>query len=73
MMEAASTSEMSVNFYQTTQCNNPGKSSSHLLQIVFIQLGFLHIFLRNYIQQGHEIYTNNYNVVSEDTDFLSNT
>jgi hypothetical protein len=23
MMEAASTSETSVNFYQTTQCNNP--------------------------------------------------
>jgi hypothetical protein len=27
-LEAASTSEMSVNFYQTTQCNNP--EDSHL-------------------------------------------
>jgi hypothetical protein len=30
MMEAASTSEMSVNFYQTTQRNNP--EDGHLLQ-----------------------------------------
>jgi hypothetical protein len=28
MMEAASTSDMSVNFYQITQCNNP--EDSHL-------------------------------------------
>jgi hypothetical protein len=26
MMEVASTSEMSVNLYQTTQCNNPADS-----------------------------------------------
>jgi hypothetical protein len=31
MMEAASISETSVNFYQTTQCNNP--EDSHLQDI----------------------------------------
>jgi hypothetical protein len=29
MMEAANTSEMLVNFYQTTQCNNPEDSHLH--------------------------------------------
>jgi hypothetical protein len=29
MMEAASTPETSVNFYQTTQCNNPEDSHLH--------------------------------------------
>jgi hypothetical protein len=29
MMEAASTSEMSVNFYQTTRCNKPEESHLH--------------------------------------------
>jgi hypothetical protein len=29
MIEAASTSEMSVNFYQTTRRNNPEKSHLH--------------------------------------------
>jgi hypothetical protein len=32
MMEAASTSEMLVNFYLTTQCNNP--EDSHLYGII---------------------------------------
>jgi hypothetical protein len=32
MMEAASTSETLVNFYQTTWCNNP--EDSHLLDII---------------------------------------
>jgi hypothetical protein len=31
MMEAASTSEMSVNFYQTTRRNNPEYSHLHTL------------------------------------------
>jgi hypothetical protein len=30
MMEAASTSEMSVNFYHTTRCNNPEDSQLHI-------------------------------------------
>jgi hypothetical protein len=30
MMEAASTSEMSVNFYLPTQCNNPEDSHLHI-------------------------------------------
>jgi hypothetical protein len=30
MMEAASTSETSVNFYQTTQCNNPEDNHPNL-------------------------------------------
>jgi hypothetical protein len=29
MLEAASTSETSVNFYQSTQCNNPADSHLH--------------------------------------------
>jgi hypothetical protein len=29
MMEAANTSETSVNFYQTTECNNPEDSHLH--------------------------------------------
>jgi hypothetical protein len=29
MMNAANTSEMSVNFYQTTQCDNPEDSHLH--------------------------------------------
>jgi hypothetical protein len=35
MMEAVSTSEMLVNFYQTTQCNIP--EDSHLLDNLFTQ------------------------------------
>jgi hypothetical protein len=35
MMEAAGTSEMSVSFYQTAQCNNP--EDSHLLFVSCLQ------------------------------------
>jgi hypothetical protein len=51
MMEAASTSKTSVNFYQTTWCNNPEDSQlhtrrrenlkSHLATLILLQLIFL--------------------------------
>jgi hypothetical protein len=41
MMEEASTSETSVNFYQTTRCNNPADSNLRLslVFIMFMPLG----------------------------------
>jgi hypothetical protein len=49
MMEAASTSEKSVNFYHTTRCNNPEDSHLHsrrLKNLKFHQTQFSHKLTR---------------------------
>jgi hypothetical protein len=42
MMEAASTSETSVNFYQTTWCNNPEDSHLLIFLCFYVRLTLLH-------------------------------
>jgi hypothetical protein len=41
MMESASTSETSINFYQTTQCGNPEDSHVHLELKLFIAIKYI--------------------------------
>jgi hypothetical protein len=47
MMEAASTSETSVNFYQTSRCNIP--EDSHLQSYLSCKYQIRHILLQNLI------------------------
>jgi hypothetical protein len=49
MMEATSTSETSVNFYQTTRCNNPEDSQLHGNEpSSFIKYGEFHLLLSDF-------------------------
>jgi uracil DNA glycosylase len=63
-MEAASTSEMLVNFYQTTRRNNPGDSHLHTRRRENLKSHLITVYSENNTKPIHILYGQNAEILN---------